>query len=206
MSGSLGRWTLPEVGSEASAGAFPLTQRLKDCVVLTWIPASPQASEQVYYKVDPSRPLRKLLERKTLIEFPVITVALPSEVSNYTLEEEEPESSESAWGTSSEKGGQSGGSMAALVDPRVQLYAEKPAEGGGEVGPSRDEGNGPPEEMPIVRGMDKAERGGEIGGKEGGGDEDAPDVELAALLAEAAMADFTRKRKKAEEDAREMRG
>ncbi|GAQ85807.1 hypothetical protein KFL_002550140 [Klebsormidium nitens] len=180
-----------------AAGADTLTFLLrKDCC---------KASEQVYYKIDPSRPLRKLLERKTLIEFPVITVALPSEAGSYTLEEEEPESSESAWGASSEKGWQSDGNIAALVDPRVQLYAEKPAEGGGEVGADREEGNGPPEEVPIVRGRDGAEVGGGKGGGEGGGDEDVPDVELAALLAKAAMADFNRKRKKMEEDAREAR-
>lgn len=160
----------------------------------------------MFYKVDPARPLRKLLERKTLIEFPVITVALPSEVARYTLVEDEPESSESAWGNSSGKGGQSSGSVAALVDPRVHLYPEKPAEGGAEEGAEtggREVGNGPPEEMPIVRGLSDSKRGDGNGGVQGEGEEDAPDVELAALLAEAAMADFTRKQKKAEAEAAE---
>lgn len=169
-----------------------------------------QAGEQVYYKLDPSRPLRKLLERKTLIEFPVITVALPSEVANYNLVVEIPgESSDPAWETSSGKTGQSGGSMAALVDPRLHLYNE--GDGGEEKGEGllkgevaqvlgRDEETGPPEEMPIVRAFEGAADGRKDGEKlVGGGEaEEAPDMELAELLAQAAMADFTRKRKKAE--------
>jgi hypothetical protein len=122
-----------------------------------------QAGEQVYYKLDPSRPLRKLLERKTLIEFPVIIVALPFKAANYNLVVEEAgESSDSAWGNSSGKTGQSGGSLAALVDPRVHLYNEgdggdKKGEGllNGEV-LGQDEETGPHEEMPIVRGIERS--------------------------------------------------
>jgi hypothetical protein len=171
-----------------------------------------QAGEQVYYKLDPSRPLRKLLERKTLIEFPVITVALPSEVANYNLVVEEPEeSSESAWGTSSWKTGQSGGSMAALVDPRLHLYNEGDGadkEGEGLLRSEAVEETGPPEEMPIVRGFEGAMDGRKDGEKlaDGGEAVEAPDMELAELLAQAAMADFTRKRKKAELEPVEIGG